>query len=96
MLKRDLSDHLFSRELQALDGLFSREPEDWAEWAVFARGNDKPRGPTNRDHLKDLTPADTQGKANLPKTGSASTPTTGKSSGLRHARRQVGEPDPWA
>jgi len=33
MLKRDLSYDLFSRELQALDGLFSREPEDWAQWA---------------------------------------------------------------
>ena len=33
MLKRDLSYDLFSRELQALDELFSREPKDWAEWA---------------------------------------------------------------
>ena len=33
MLKRDLSYDLFSRELQALDELFSREPEDWAQWA---------------------------------------------------------------
>ena len=37
MLKRDLSHDLFSRELQALDGLFSREPKDWAQWAGFAR-----------------------------------------------------------
>jgi len=28
MLKRDLSYDLFSRELQALDKLFSREPQD--------------------------------------------------------------------
>ena len=28
---------MFSRELQALDELLSREPEDWAEWAGFAR-----------------------------------------------------------
>jgi len=33
MLKRDLSYELLARELQALDELFSREPEDWAEWA---------------------------------------------------------------
>ena len=33
MLKRDLSYDLLSRELQALDELFSREPEDWAERA---------------------------------------------------------------
>ena len=32
MLKRDLSYDLFSRELQAMDELFSREPKDWAEW----------------------------------------------------------------
>ena len=32
MLKRDLSYDLFSRELQALDELFSREPEDLAQW----------------------------------------------------------------
>ena len=32
MLKRDLSYDLFSRELQALDELFSREPEGWAEY----------------------------------------------------------------
>ena len=37
MLKRDLSYELFSRELQALDELFSREPEDWAGWAGSAR-----------------------------------------------------------
>jgi len=37
MLKRDLSYELFSRELRALDELFSREPEDWAEWAGSAR-----------------------------------------------------------
>ena len=33
MLKRDLSYDLLSRELQALDELFSREPEDGAQWA---------------------------------------------------------------
>jgi len=37
MLKRDLSYHLLSRELRALDELFSREPEDRAKWAGFAR-----------------------------------------------------------
>jgi len=37
MLKRDHSHDLFSRELQVLDELFSREPEDWAEWAGSAR-----------------------------------------------------------
>ena len=37
MLKRDLSYDLFSRELQALDELFSREPEARVEWAGFAR-----------------------------------------------------------
>jgi len=37
MLKRDLSYELFSRELQALDELFSRGPEGWAEWAGSAR-----------------------------------------------------------
>jgi len=40
MLKRDLSYDLFSRELQALDELFSREPEDWAQWAK--RGSQAP------------------------------------------------------
>ena len=39
MLKRDLSYELLSRELQALDELFSREPEDWAEWAGYARSH---------------------------------------------------------
>jgi len=37
MLKRDLSYELSLRELQALDELFSREPEDWAEWAGSTR-----------------------------------------------------------
>jgi len=35
MLKRDLSHGLFSRELQALDELFSREPEDRTKWAGY-------------------------------------------------------------
>ena len=34
MLKRDRSYDLFSRELQALDELFSREPENWADQLV--------------------------------------------------------------
>jgi len=44
MLKRDLSYDLFSRELQALDGLFSREPEDRVQWAK--RGGSRPGTPT--------------------------------------------------
>ena len=32
MLKRDLSYELLSRELEALEEFFSREPEDWTEW----------------------------------------------------------------
>ena len=56
MLKRDLSDDLFSRELQALDELFSREPEGWAQRAK--------RGPTDIPTLlakrtKKPTPVDT-------------------------------------
>ena len=43
MLKRDLSYGLLSRELQALDELFSREPEDWAEWAGYARSHYTPK-----------------------------------------------------
>jgi len=46
MLKRDLSYELFSRKLQALDELFSREPESWAEWTKRepspGGGNSKP------------------------------------------------------
>jgi len=33
MFRRDLSHEPFSRELQALDKLFSREPEDRPQWA---------------------------------------------------------------
>jgi len=53
MLKRDLSYELFSRELQALDELFSREPEDWAEWAGFARDHSTAkREPSPHDGVK--------------------------------------------
>ena len=44
MLKRDMSYELFSRELQALNELFSREPEDWADWAGFAKREPSPGG----------------------------------------------------
>jgi len=48
MLKRGLSYDLLSRELQALDELFSREPEDGAEWAGFARApQDNKKGQAN-------------------------------------------------
>jgi len=52
MLKRDLSYDLFSRELRALDELFSREPEDRVEWAGFART------PDDSDRGRKITIAD--------------------------------------
>ena len=58
MLKRDAPYGLFSRELQALDELFSREPEAWAEWAGFAR-EPKRMSPAEMDKLT------TDGKAGL-------------------------------
>jgi len=55
MLKRDLSYELFSRELQALDELFSREPEGWAEWAGFARSHyTAKREPSSYTSFSDL------------------------------------------
>ena len=52
MLRRDLSYALLSRELQALDELLSREPEDWAEGRYMAKrqgrktGTPQPLGPS--------------------------------------------------
>ena len=58
MLKRGLSYDLFSRELQALDELFSREPEDWVEWAGFARDDshiERPPKPIVRPYVPPAT-----------------------------------------
>jgi len=52
MLKRDLSYNLFSRKLQALEELFPREPEDWAERAGFAK-----REPSSGGGPQPLKPA---------------------------------------
>ena len=47
MFRRDLSYALLSRELQALDELFSREPEDWAEWGYMAKRQTKTKPKNN-------------------------------------------------
>ena len=79
MLKRDLLYDLFSREFQ--DELFSREPEDWAEWAGFARASsfDKSKGLPNLQEEY----VNTDGKH--PSGITPTNPTT-KSSGLKGKR----------
>jgi len=85
MLKRDLSYNLFSRELQALDELSSREPEDLAKWAGFARDHyiakrdtppptpspsPPPGPPRTPSHV--LTPAQTEGLHGMDRVRTAS------------------------
>jgi len=50
MLKRDLAYELFSRDLQALDGLFSREPNrvQWSQSAPPQYPDSRPPTPPPR------------------------------------------------
>jgi len=59
MLKRDLSYELFSRELQALEELFSRDPEGWAEWAGSARDYYTAKREPSPKYVKPGTPLKT-------------------------------------